>query len=408
MNATPRRRLRELLGQHGIELVSDARRTKALLLDLCTDQKLEVSLLCAAQEERVAADLLKMPAGTPKPFFLDQLARRLQQRRGFTPEAARWAVDSWALALGIVSSAELSSTPPAAARTPPPPPNMSAPQPPPRSGAGSQTQAAYAVPHTRTSRAELATALFQGAMTAGPWALNSVRVVTRVFQTLRHTTRALREIDPAGFPRGTAIVLGGALVGALSWAPGGALGGAFYVLVTAAVGTDTATVSAMESILNWLVIGACVAALAGALTGALIGVIRFYGEIGGTLFGGLTGLVLGLLLSPFSISSVFQVGILTGALFAVVSLGMISGQGRNILALTFMAMGMAGTSLRRSGGWAAVGKGALWGGLGGFVAFIPLAAVGFRGAVLTTLVGWVVGMISGALIGEKYKWLKIL
>ena len=115
MNATPRRRLRELIGQHGTELVSDARRTKALLLDLCTDQKLEVSLLCAAQEERVAADLLKMPAGTPKPIFLDQLARRLQQRRGFTPEAARWAVDSWALALGIVSSAELSSTPPAAA-----------------------------------------------------------------------------------------------------------------------------------------------------------------------------------------------------------------------------------------------------------------------------------------------------
>jgi len=118
--------------------------------------------------------------------------------------------------------------------------------------------------------------------------------------------------------------------------------------------------------------------------------------------------VLGLLLSPFSISSVFQVGILTGTLFAVVSLGMISGQGRNILALTAMAMGMAGTSLRRSGGWAAVGKGALWGGLGGFLAFIPFAAVGFRGAVLTALVGWVVGMISGALIGEKYKWLKIL
>ena len=406
MNATPRRRLRELLGQHGIELVSDARRTKGLLLDLCTDQKLEVSLLCAAQEERVTADLLKMPAGPPKPFFLDQLARRLQQRRGLTPEAARWAVDSWALALGIVSSAELSNTPPAAP-TPPPPPRMSTP-PPPRSAAGTQTQAAYAMPHVRSSRAELVTALFQGAMTAGPWALNSVRAVTRVFRTLRHTTRALREIDPAHFPRAAAIVLGGALVGALSWAPGGVLGGAFYGLVMAAVGTDTATVSAMQSMLYWLVIGACVAALPGAVTGALIGVIRFYGEIGGTLFGGLTGLALGLLLGPFSNSSVFQVGILTGTLFAVVSLGMISGQGRNILALTAMAMGMAGTSLRRSAGWAAIGKGAVWGGLGGLLAFIPLALVGFRGAVLTALVGWVVGMISGAVIGEKYKWLKIL
>ena len=89
-------------------------------MDACSDQQLEVSLLAAAQEERVAADLLKMPAGTPKPIVLDQLSRRLQQRRAFTPEAARWAVDSWALALGIVSSAELNSAPPAASAPQPP------------------------------------------------------------------------------------------------------------------------------------------------------------------------------------------------------------------------------------------------------------------------------------------------
>ena len=128
MNPAPRRRLRELIGQHGTDLVSDSRRTRALLMDLCSGQPLEVSLLAAAQEERIAADLLKMPPGTPKPIFLDQLSRRLQQRRAFTPDASRWAVDSWALALGIVSSADLNSAPAAAPAPPPkPPPSQAAP-----------------------------------------------------------------------------------------------------------------------------------------------------------------------------------------------------------------------------------------------------------------------------------------
>jgi hypothetical protein len=392
MNAAPRRRLRELIGQHGPELVADSRRTKALLMDLCADHKLEVNLLSAAQEERVAADLLKMPKGTPKPLFLDQLARRLQQQRGLTAESARWAVDSWALALGIVTSAELSSAP---AR-------MST-----QTAAPPQPDTAYVMPNIRSSRTELAGALLQGAMTAGPWAFNGARSATRVFQTLRHTTRALREVDPSHFPRTAAIVLGGAVVGAFTWALGGAGGGAFFGLLSALT-SDTVTIGIAQSVLNWLIIGACVAAVPGALTGALIGVIRYYGEMGGTLFGAFTGLALGLLLGPLGASSVFQVGVLIGCLFAVVSLGMISGRGRNVLVLTTMAMGMAGAGLRRSAGWAAVAKGAVWGGLGGFIAFIPLIAIGFRGVLLTALVGWAVGMISGALIGEKYKWLKIL
>lgn len=398
MNPTPRRRLREIVGQHGHELVGDPKRTKALLMDLCGEHTLEINLLGMAQEERVAADLLQVTSGTPKAMLLDQLTRRLQERRGLTADSARWAVESWALALGVVTTADLRPPTPQSAsnstrasatrRTPQPNTNT-------------------AMPDARSSRGDALGTVVTGALAAGPRAFDAVRFVTRTFKTLRHTTRALSEADFSRLPRATILALGSALTGALIWAIGGAGGGAFFGVLFAAT-SDGVGVSLTQSAMDWLVIGASVAALLGALTGALIGVIRYFGETGGTLLGAGAGLALGIVVGPMSGTSFFQVGMLIGALFAIVSLGMISGQGKNVFGLITQAMGMVGASLRKRAGWVDVGKGALWGGLGSLIALVPLALIGLRGTPLTAGVGWLVGMIAGAVIGEKYKWLRLL
>lgn len=407
MNSAPRRRLRDILGQHGLELVGDPRRTKALLMDLCGEHKLEINLLSAAQEERIAGDLLKMPRGTPKAMLFDQFVRRLQENRGLAPDAARWAVESWAIALGVAVPNEFGAAQAAPAAARPQPARMSTPMPHPATAGGPAPQtAAFPMADLLPAGSFLQSAL-QILMTAGPRVLGAGRRVFRIFKTLRLTTQSLTSINRSAIPRAIVRVLGSAAVGALLWALGGALGGGFFGLLTTAF-DGVAREVLIAAMLNWLIIGASVGGVLGALTGMSIGVIRYYGETGGTVIGALTGLAVGALLGPLGISSVFETGALTSAIFAIVSLGMISGQGRNVLQLTFMANGMAGTCLRKSDGWVAIGKAALWGGIGSLVVFVPLVLIGFRDLPLTAAAGWAVGLVSGAIIGNKYKLLKYL
>jgi hypothetical protein len=57
----------------------------------------------------VAADLLAASEGVPREVLRARLTQRLRDNLGLTEESARWAVDSWAFALGKLSQAELSA-----------------------------------------------------------------------------------------------------------------------------------------------------------------------------------------------------------------------------------------------------------------------------------------------------------
>jgi hypothetical protein len=87
-----------------------------LLRDFCGQYRQEVSVLVSALKERVTADLLTSRNSMPSAILLARLTKRLQDDLGLTQEAARWAVESWGLALGVISEAELalvdSSSPP--------------------------------------------------------------------------------------------------------------------------------------------------------------------------------------------------------------------------------------------------------------------------------------------------------
>jgi parallel beta-helix repeat protein len=107
MNSLPRQKLREIVARHGANIAREPRRAEGLLRDHCGTYRREVAVLVSAAEERVAAELLAADRGLPRDVLLARLARRLHDDVAMEAAAARWAVNSWALALGVISDGEL-------------------------------------------------------------------------------------------------------------------------------------------------------------------------------------------------------------------------------------------------------------------------------------------------------------
>ena len=107
MNELPRLKLREIVERRGHEVVRDGRRLEGLLRDYCGEYRREVSVLVMALEEHVPSDLLAAPSAAPREPLLARLARRLCDNLALSEAAAGWAVNSWALALGLITGDEL-------------------------------------------------------------------------------------------------------------------------------------------------------------------------------------------------------------------------------------------------------------------------------------------------------------
>ncbi|MCW5849677.1 MAG: right-handed parallel beta-helix repeat-containing protein [Anaerolineae bacterium] len=157
-----RDKLGEILTHYGRSVLDDPRRCEALLRDLLPDHRREVHLLVAALRERVPADLLASNNGVPQSLLLAQLAQRLHDHLGIAPAFAGWAVETWAVALGVMVP-----PPPKRARTPKTvsaaqadPPAKAAPQP----KAARTTKAATGTkPTARTATVTKTTAQGSGA-----------------------------------------------------------------------------------------------------------------------------------------------------------------------------------------------------------------------------------------------------
>ncbi len=103
MDDLPRQKLAELVRRYGPEIAGDARRCEALLRDACPQHKREIVVLVSAAKESVGIELLNNSSGVPKEVLLSRLAKRLHDNLGMAEDFAQWAVESWALALGIAS-----------------------------------------------------------------------------------------------------------------------------------------------------------------------------------------------------------------------------------------------------------------------------------------------------------------
>lgn len=99
----PRDRLKELVERHGPSLADDPARCADLLVDALGDSyeqyRREISLIETAAEEGVPR--LLVGARSSPSGLAPALAARLGRDRGLSQEASRWAVESWAYALGV-------------------------------------------------------------------------------------------------------------------------------------------------------------------------------------------------------------------------------------------------------------------------------------------------------------------
>lgn len=112
MNNIPRQQLYQLIATYGPSLCDDPRRCEALLKDLCAQYRPEVSVLIGALKEKVAAELLASQKNMPQTVLLARLTKRIRENLALTEDAARWAVESWALALGVISNTDESEPKP--------------------------------------------------------------------------------------------------------------------------------------------------------------------------------------------------------------------------------------------------------------------------------------------------------
>jgi parallel beta-helix repeat protein len=106
MNDLPRQNLCKIIARHGQSIASEPRRLAALLRDYNPSYRREIAVLVSAAEEGVARELLAR-TGLPREALLARLTRRLHENVAMEITAAQWAVNSWALALSVLSTAEL-------------------------------------------------------------------------------------------------------------------------------------------------------------------------------------------------------------------------------------------------------------------------------------------------------------
>lgn len=134
MNDFPRQALRRIVAKYGKEICSDALRCENLLKDLSGSHRREINVLITAVEEHIPLDLLSASRSMPLELLLTRLEKRLAEQTALTADAARWAVESWALALSLATENEILSRPkqnesaaPQTAKTKTAPPNQSSP-----------------------------------------------------------------------------------------------------------------------------------------------------------------------------------------------------------------------------------------------------------------------------------------
>ncbi|MGO9533311.1 MAG: zinc ribbon domain-containing protein [Syntrophobacteraceae bacterium] len=103
MNDIPRQKLRELVGRYGRTLCDDPLRCEGLFRDFCGENRLEIFALSQAVKDGIPSELLNSSGQIPVEVLVMRFSKRLEDRYGMNSDLARWAVESWMLALGLAS-----------------------------------------------------------------------------------------------------------------------------------------------------------------------------------------------------------------------------------------------------------------------------------------------------------------
>jgi hypothetical protein len=111
MNDSARTTLARLVARYGVAVAHDPNRCEGLLRDTCPQCSREIFVLTYAVRQHVTDDLLAPRHTLPLSLTEGFLAKRLEDELGFSTDVARWAVISWAEALGLTDPAPPAATP---------------------------------------------------------------------------------------------------------------------------------------------------------------------------------------------------------------------------------------------------------------------------------------------------------
>jgi ankyrin repeat protein len=95
--------LQNIINQYGNDVCSNPAKLRALLKDFYPNKNQEINLLVTASEGRIPADLTCISKNIPVQFSLERLIKRLEDNYGLSRLTAKWAVETWAIALGVIS-----------------------------------------------------------------------------------------------------------------------------------------------------------------------------------------------------------------------------------------------------------------------------------------------------------------
>lgn len=109
MNDLPRQKLCEIIERYDVSVIDDARRCEGLLRDFCGAYPREINVLVGALKQRVPHELKTSAKTLPLPVLLAQLKKRLIDTLALTEDACDWALYSWALALEIITLADIAN-----------------------------------------------------------------------------------------------------------------------------------------------------------------------------------------------------------------------------------------------------------------------------------------------------------
>lgn len=103
MNELPRQKLCEIIIQYGQDVYDNPQRCEGLLRDFCPQHRKEIAVLVGALKDGIPSQLRASKNSVPQTILLARFSKRLQDNLGLAEEAAIWAVESWALALGVIA-----------------------------------------------------------------------------------------------------------------------------------------------------------------------------------------------------------------------------------------------------------------------------------------------------------------
>ena len=107
MKELPRKKLCQIITQYGRSICNDPLCCEGLLRDLCGEHYREVFVLVCALKEQIPSKLLTSHDSIPNNMLMMKLTKQLCNNLALTKNAAEWAVESWALALGIITCSDI-------------------------------------------------------------------------------------------------------------------------------------------------------------------------------------------------------------------------------------------------------------------------------------------------------------